>query len=281
MLTIPRRWRIIPRKRAAWQIFRSPVPYPTPRAARMAAFDADIKHWPTIAAFAAYLQGVPRPGWCTGITNHNSYQPDERNWAGMDSMTSMRDFYRDTRKWSAGPHLFLAAAAPDPKNTGIFQMTPLGHVGVHAGACNGSRIGIEWVGNFEARPPTPDQYTLGIAVNLLILQHWGMPPENVNVHNECMARTCPGKYLTGTQIRDSLSSKPAPVDPFEAWGALGKPEGVAKGFAVPKAWLVNKKLGACVSPETYSVSGKYSITEFAKGAILYFKARNTTVVELF
>jgi hypothetical protein len=172
------------------------------------AFDADIQHWPTIAAFAAYLQGVPRPSWCQGITNHNTYQPDETNWHGLTSMQSMRAFYID-KGWSAGPHLYLCAAAPDAVDTGIWAMTPLGHVGVHAGACNAHHLGIENVGDFDKAPPSADQYMLLIAVNLLILKHWGLPPESVNVHNECMTgRTCPGKHLTGTQIRADLSKPP-------------------------------------------------------------------------
>jgi N-acetylmuramoyl-L-alanine amidase len=72
-----------------------------------------------------------------------------------------------------------------------------------------------------------------------------------------------------------------PPDPFTRWGHIGKPTGVAAGFAVPRAWLVNQKLGACVMAETYSPSGKYSVTEFESGIITYFKTRNTTVVEMF
>lgn len=115
--------------------------------------------------------------------------------------------------WSAGPHLFLAAAAPKPTDTGIWQMTPLSSRGIHAGPCNADRLGIESVGDFNARPPTADQYTLLIAVNRLIMEHWKLPPESVNVHNECMqGRTCPGKYLTGTKIRTDLKSDwPSPV----------------------------------------------------------------------
>ncbi len=176
------------------------------------AFDAQIKHWPSITAFDAYLQGVPRPSWCLGITNHNSYIPNELTWAGVASLQSMLAYYRDTKKWRAGPHLFLAATAPNVRDVGIFQLTPLAHVGIHAGDCNDTHLGIEWVGDFDARPPNADQYTLGIAVNLLILQRWGIPPEAVNAHNECMAgRTCPGKYLTGTQIRASLREPPPPL----------------------------------------------------------------------
>jgi N-acetylmuramoyl-L-alanine amidase-like protein len=175
----------------------------------MAAFDAQIKHWPTIAAFAAYLQGVPRPPWVTGLTNHNTYRPNEFTWQGLASMHSMTQVYID-KGWSAGPHLYLCAAAPNAADTGVWQLTPLGHVGVHAGACNDDHLGIEWVGDFEARQPTAEQYTLGITINLLILKHWGLPPGSVNVHRDCMpGRTCPGKHLTSEQIRASLRA-PAP-----------------------------------------------------------------------
>jgi hypothetical protein len=126
-------------------------------------------------------------------------------------MQSMRAFYIG-KGWSAGPHLYLCAAAPNAVDTGIWQMTPLGHVGVHAGACNTHHLGIENVGDFDKAPPSADQYTLLITVNLLILQHWGIPPAQVNVHNECMTgRTCPGKHLTGTQIRADLQKPPPPL----------------------------------------------------------------------
>jgi hypothetical protein len=71
------------------------------------------------------------------------------------------------------------------------------------------------------------------------------------------------------------------VDPFAAWGDVGKPTGAAAGFAIPKAWLVNKVLGRCVVPEAYSASGKYSRAEFEHGLITYFVARKAAIVELF
>lgn len=248
-------------------------------------FDIDIIHWPTISAFVASLQGVSRPGWCTGITNHNTYIPNETQWRGRASVESCMQTYIK-KGWSAGPHLFLAAEAPDPADTGIWQMTPLTRPGVHAGACNSHHIGIENVGDFDARPPSPAQYTLLLAVNRAILERWGLTPASVNVHNECMSgRTCPGKHLTGTQIRASLNSawiptKP-PADPFARWGTIGKPIGDAVRFAVPRAWLVNQKLGACVAPETYSRSGKFSVTEFDQGLIIYYAKRDVAEVTLF
>lgn len=246
------------------------------------AFDIDIQHWPTLSAFVAYLQGVPRPAWCRGITNHNTYRPNESQWAGVASMISMKETYI-AKGWDAGPHLYLAAEAPNPIHRGIWQMTPLTHRGIHAGACNTTNLGIENVGDFDAHPPSAAQLTLLLAVNRAIMERWGIPPDQVNVHNECMAgRTCPGKYLTGTQIRAALGSAwPRPTDPFAEWGDIGKPSGQAVGFAIPKAWLVNKILGRCVQPETYSASKQYSVAEFERGLITYYVARKEAKVELF
>lgn len=169
-------------------------------------FDADFLHFPNVKAFATYLAGIPRPAWCKGATVHNSYVPNEYQWRGLASMSSMKQTYIG-KGWSAGPHLYLAAEAPDPKDTGIFQMTPIDHFGVHAGACNSDHLGIENVADWQARPPTPLQYELLMDVLLTILRQWGLPPSSVNVHRECMqGRTCPGRYLDATKLRADLAA---------------------------------------------------------------------------
>ena len=71
------------------------------------------------------------------------------------------------------------------------------------------------------------------------------------------------------------------VDPFARWGNIGKPSGAATGFAIPRAWLMNQTLGACVAPERTSDSRKYAVAEFEHGIILWYAARNSTQVELF
>lgn len=184
-------------------------------------FDMQLMHWPTIASFTAYLETIPRPAWVKGITNHNTYRPDETMWRGVASMNSMRDTYI-AKGWTSGPNLYLVATAPNPADTGIWQMTSITRPGTHAGACNAHHLGVENCGDFNARPPSPAQLTLLLAINRAILEHWGMPPETVNVHNECMpGRTCPGKYLTGTQIRAALNS-PWPV-PSRRYKVAGLP----------------------------------------------------------
>lgn len=170
------------------------------------AFDSTIIHWRTLAEFADALAKIPRPAWVKGITHHNTYIPDDLNWGGMASMLSMREYYIKTKQWTSGPNLYLCAKAPNPADLGIWQMTPITHPGTHGGACNSDHLGIENVADWESRRPTKEQYTLLLLVSRLIMQQWGLPPSAVNVHNECMTgRTCPGKYVTGTQIRADLA----------------------------------------------------------------------------
>lgn len=172
-------------------------------------FDSDIKHWPNLEAFVAYLQTTPRPSWVKGLCHHNTYIPNETQWRGLASLQSMRATYIG-KGWSAGPHLYLAAEAPSPADTGIWQMTPLTNVGVHAGTCNSDHLGIENVGDFQARPPSAAQYQLLLAVTRAILIHWMLTPDHVQVHNECMpGRTCPGRYLDPNALRADLS-RPRP-----------------------------------------------------------------------
>lgn len=93
-----------------------------------------------------------------------------------------------------------------------------------------------------------------------------------------------GWVAWNAQLSAPQTPTPPPVpalDPFERWGAIGHPTGAAMQFAVPKAWLINKALGPCVVPETYSESGKFSVTEFQSGIITYFVVRNTTDVDMF
>jgi len=167
-------------------------------------FDADIRQWSTLDAFVAYLRTVPKPAWCKSLTNHNTYVPNELQWRGVASVRNCQQTY-EGKGWTAGPHLFLAAEAPKAADRGIFQLTPIGDQGVHAGECNHDHLGIENVGDFNARPPTDAQYHLLLEVNRAILTHWKIQPGLVNVHNECMlGRTCPGRYLTGDMIRRDL-----------------------------------------------------------------------------
>ena len=168
-------------------------------------FDSNIQRWATLDAFLAFLRTVPRPAWCIGLTIHNTYIPNEQQWRGLASMRSMQQGYI-AKGWSAGPHLFLAADCTTVSDAGIWQMTPLDRVGVHAGPCNSARLGIENVADWNARPPTVSQKALLYGVIKGFIRAWQIETSEIRVHNECMpGRTCPGKFMTGEQLRHEIS----------------------------------------------------------------------------
>ncbi len=170
------------------------------------AFDMTIIHWATVADFAVYLTSHPRPAWCEGLCDHNTYRPDENGWQGLASMRSMAKTYA-SRGWTAGPHLFCAAVCPDPADRGVWQMTPLAHQGVHAGPCNSTHLGIEHVGDFQARPPTYAQWQLAVDVNVAICRAWRLRAGVVRVHKECMPdRVCPGQYFSANTLRADVQA---------------------------------------------------------------------------
>jgi len=187
------------------------------------SFDADIRHWQTLGDFAADLAKLPRPGWVTHICNHNTYRPNERQWKGVASVQSCMQTYIG-KGWSAGPHLFLAGDAPKVGDTGIFQLTPLGHIGVHAGPCNSHAIGIEWVGDFDARPCSAQQYALGLAVNVVLCRAWGLDAGAITIHKLCMpGRTCPGRYFPFDQLREDVADRLAAASGQGVYRVAGLP----------------------------------------------------------
>src|SRR4029079_9932343 len=105
-----------------------------------------------------------------GTTIHNTYRPLPSQWSGRPSMDGMVTTYK-AKGWDRGPHFYLCLGAPNPKQDGIWQMTPPSVPGIHAGDCNAHRFGIEVVGDFEATPPTLPQQQLILDV-LVILHTW-------------------------------------------------------------------------------------------------------------
>jgi len=243
--------------------------------ARM-SFDAEIRQWRTLGDFVEHLATVPKPEWVRRITNHNTYKPNELTWRGLVSMNSMMETYKaKIPPWSAGPHLYLAAEAPNSADRGIWQMTPLAHPGVHAGPCNEDALGVEWVGDFQARRPSAAQYQLGLDVNVAICRAWGLTAANVNVHKECMpGRTCPGQYLPADELRATIAV--ALRDVWAAWGTAFPLPPEQRGWGIPQLWLQNAgALGAARSYETY-VDANTSMQTFQGGMIIYEKLADRT-----
>jgi len=119
-------------------------------------FAWNVRYFPDVRLFSAYLDSIPRPTWCSGLTLHHTLIPTASQWRGRTSMDALGRYYRDeapnpdgTKGWPSGPQLFVG---PD----GIWQGTPVNQRGTHAGVCNANRIGIEVVGDYDRRewPPS-------------------------------------------------------------------------------------------------------------------------------
>lgn len=172
----------------------------------MTTFRADIRHWPTVAAFRAHLaQYDPAVcGWVKRVVLHHTVLPQPSGWRGLQSMRNLCRYYQGLG-WDSGPHLFLCVGAPDPDDDGIFQLTPLSERAIHANACNADGIGIEVVGNYNLQPwpPALDALVLGTAGAFI---HWRHLPRTAVVgHRDCGSRkTCPGRAINLDMVRARL-----------------------------------------------------------------------------
>lgn len=157
------------------------------------SFESTIIQFHTPTELSAYLGAFKPPVWGPiGSTIHNTYRPLESDWRGYATMLSMRADYIN-KGWSAGPHFYVCVGAPNPANDGIWQMTAPIHEGVHAGPCNGSRFGIEVVGDFQTRHWSTGQRALLLEA-LTVVHRWAHLSADLVGHRDCMAgRTCPGQ----------------------------------------------------------------------------------------
>lgn len=174
--------------------------------ARVANFFYTGKRFRTVDEFGAHLAKYAAPLWSNGrskllykpkgITIHHTYRPTVAQWAGAKSIEALARFYRSARPgdqtgvgWDRGPHLFIA---PD----GIWELTPLDMQGIHAGACNAYKYGIEHVGNYDNAlwPAKIHELSIGAQAHLAV---WcGFGTDAITGHRDCLNnKSCPGKAV--------------------------------------------------------------------------------------
>jgi len=103
------------------------------------------KVW-AVDSFTAYLNTIQKPSWCKAICIHHTAAPSlSQRPKGLQAfhIENMKSFYKDTKGWSAGPHLFT-------DEDQIYGMTPLTDKGVHAASFNSYSIGIEVLGDYDS-----------------------------------------------------------------------------------------------------------------------------------
>lgn len=143
----------------------------------------------------AYCQTLQMRTWRPSfVVVHNTGIPTFRDWhkvPGPVRMHALEGYYRDVKKWSAGPHLFVA-------DDYIWLFTPLWTEGVHAPSWNHVSWGVETVSDLDSEPLNPNVY-LNLVSALAILHNFGgLDPNLLRFHKEDPKTThygCPGKNM--------------------------------------------------------------------------------------
>ncbi|HET8705963.1 MAG TPA: peptidoglycan recognition family protein [Pseudomonadales bacterium] len=169
----------------------------------------------TLNSFKDYLASQPRPDWCRAITLHHTSTPSlAQRPKGMQvkHIESLRDFYKNEKGWSAGPHLFI-------DEDEIFGMCDLNKKGVHAVSFNSIAIGIEVLGDYDNEDPLSGrglQCWNNAAQTVKALLAWLNLPaseDTVLFHRDdpSTKKSCPGKKVTKDWILQLIQHPSAPA----------------------------------------------------------------------
>jgi hypothetical protein len=121
-------------------------------------------------------------------------------------MENLKDYYYEDMGWSAGPHAFVDGES-------IWVMTDFNVQGVHSPSWNGTRLGIEMVGDYDAES---DESGMGAKVMELTVglfgechSFFGWEPSNTSIklHKEDPAtdHDCPGENIVKSEFIDDVN----------------------------------------------------------------------------
>jgi hypothetical protein len=153
----------------------------------------------TVEQFDVYCHTLHWLAWRPSfIVLHNTAVPtlaDRPNGFTQQHMKNFESYYRDTKHWNAGPHLFIDDHL-------IWVFTPLTVSGVHSPAWNKQSVGIEMLGNYETEPfnkkrglKVQNNTIAAIATLCAVL---GIDSSTLRLHKEdpiTTHATCPGKNV--------------------------------------------------------------------------------------
>src|SRR5215831_390182 len=155
-----------------------------------------------IEAFRSYLQSLNFSSWKpSGIVLHNTASPTYQQWWHSGTppnqrIKNLKDYYQSLG-WSAGPHAF---------NDGVswWIFTDWNKKGVHSPSWNGTRLGVEMVGDFDKENPYTDpcvkvwDATVAMFGEALGFFGWDCNGTIIKLHKEDPRTThaCPGRLVT-------------------------------------------------------------------------------------
>src|SRR5262245_43647438 len=168
----------------------------------------------SIDDFKTYLRGLDYVnGWRpSGIVQHNTASPTLEQWWTSSTppeqrMENMISYYRDDCGWSAGPHAFI-------DGQDIWVLTDFNVSGVHSPSWNGTRLGIEMVGDYDTES---DETGMGAKVMEMTValfgeccMFFGWEPNNdiIKQHKEDPQtdHDCPGANVVKQEFLDDVTN---------------------------------------------------------------------------
>lgn len=180
--------------------------------------------------FAAYVASLKWPGaWRPRfIVVHNTSAPDTKTWQGWQKRNppitdekwaqNLVGYYRDSQRWSSGPHLFVTPA-------GILVFSPLTAPGTHSPSWNAISWGVETVGEFDRDPFEGPIKTNLVAALAVLHAAAGLQPRPYQVgvrglhfHKEDVRTThksCPGRNIVKADLVAAVEAKIVAMHPGE------------------------------------------------------------------
>lgn len=158
-------------------------------------------------SFQTYVDGITLGDWTPSFcVLHNTAIPTFAEWhniSGAARMLNLQSYYRDTLRWSAGPHLFVV-------DDGIWVFTTLTVSGVHAPSWNAESWGIEMVGDYDNEWLKVEVLNNTVAALATLHAKINISPDTLRFHREDPETThknCPGKNVIKADIIADVKAK--------------------------------------------------------------------------
>jgi hypothetical protein len=162
----------------------------------------------TPASLKEYLDTITKPSWCNAITLHHTASPSlaqRPNGLLAQHLRNLEDYYKNTKGWSAGPHLFV-------DEDQLWGMCDFRRKGVHAVSFNSRAIGIEVLGDYDTESPKTGRGLAcweTAAAGTKVLLDWlglGVSSSTVLFHRDDpkTTKTCPGTKVTKDWVLDLI-----------------------------------------------------------------------------
>lgn len=223
----------------------------------------------TVESLREYLGEISKPSWCDSVTLHHTAAPSlaqRPNGFTAQHIKNIEHFYRVTKGWSSGPHLFV-------DEDQLWGMCDFRRKGVHAESFNGRSIGIEVLGDYDVEAPGSGRglacWRMAAAATQVILAWLGKKPGDKTVffHRDdpLTSKSCPGtkvkkdwvmSLLKAGQMETAAETPARPSRPAKLAKANVKFDGVHWSTPV-RDYLLQKGLGEDDIQKALKKKGKY------------------------